>query len=811
MHDIRYAFRTLRKDWGFTVVAVLTLALAIGANTAIFSVVDAVVIRPLGFPAADRLYAIHEHAPKFAKIAPLIPVNALHYRNWARGVHSAEQIALLDGSEKNLTGAGDPELVATARATPSLFPMLGLRVQLGRVIAEGDDEDGHDRVVVLDAKLWRERFSANPNIVGTKITLDDTPFEVIGVLADDFHFPKLNHLYALETAEKQPLLWRPFVIRENELSALGDFNYAGIVRLRPGARPEQAASEMNAIVAGLMEKEPDKIEIDAVLVPLQEQLVSRSGTGLRLMLAAVGAVLLIGCVNIANLMLARSARRQREAAIRRAVGASGARLVRQVLVEGLMLSGTGGLLGIATAWALLRAILANLPADLPRAETIRLDPRVLLFTLCISTAAGLLFALLPAWRFTRAAPQDALRTGGRGTSSGRSAGRLRAVLVSTEVGLSVVCLIAGGLLLRSFAKLVNVDRGFETHRIVTVSVNLPQQRYPNDPAAITFFRDLLRRTAALPGVESAGIVNRLPLSGEGGNNSVVVEGENLPMSERPLADFRRVSADYFRTMGIALRHGRIFEQRDGEHQECVVSEMAAARFWPGRDPVGRRLQQWTGPNSPWMEVTGVVGDIRGAGLASAPRPTVYQAYWQRSLRSATLAVRTTNAEPTILAGEIRRVIHEGDAALPVPEFQTMDQVLAGSVATRRFQMNLVLLFAAAALLLASLGIYGVVSYTVTQRTNEIGVRMALGAPPARILTMVMRQGLAPVAAGLLVGATGAIALGRVLGSLLFGVGAADPLTMVGVAAMLALTAASAILAPARRAMRVEPSMALRDE
>jgi predicted permease len=807
-NDVRFAARTLRKDWGFSSVAILTLALAIGANTAIFSVVDAVILRPLGYPAGDRLYAVHENVPKFAHLAPLIPVNAMHFREWVKNARSLEQMALLSGSNMSLTGAGDPERIAAARATPSLFPLLGAQAQLGRVLLAGDDRDGQDRVAVLDAALWRNRFGADPNIVGRKIVLDDAPYEVVGVLPDGFHFPQLSHLYALQISEERPLIWRPFVIRQDE-SPVGDFNYAAVARLKQSASPKQAVSEMDAILNGIFEKEPEKIEVHAVLVPLQEQITGRSRAGLQLMLAAVAAVLLIGCVNIANLMLARAANRRREVAIRRAVGASGARLFGQVLVEGLTLSGVGGLLGVGVAWATLRVILANLPADLPRADEIHLDLRVLLFTMSITIAAGLLFALLPAWRFTQTGPQEALRSGGRGSTSGRSSGRLRSMLVGAEVGLSAICLIAGGLLLHSFVKLLRVDRGFQSERVVTVDISLPSRRYPDDAKTADFLRALLRRARALPGVVSVGLSNKLPLSGEGGTNVVLLEGQSLPTAERPLVDFREVSSDYFQTLGIPLRQGKVFEERDGPRKEVMVSEEAAARLWPGQNPLGRRFRLF-GDDAALLEVTGVVGGVRGASLSETPRMAVYLPYWQRSVRRATLAVRTAKA-PESAVPAIRQLIHESDAELPVPAFQTMDEIVAGSVAARRFQMNLVLLFAGAALLLASLGIYGVVSYTVTQRTNEIGIRMALGAQPGRIRAMVLRQGLLPVMAGLLAGVTASLALTRVLSSLLFGVGPRDPATIGGVAAVLTAMAVAAILLPARRAMRVAPSEALRYE
>jgi putative ABC transport system permease protein len=480
-----------------------------------------------------------------------------------------------------------------------------------------------------------------------------------------------------------------------------------------------------------------------------------------------------------------------------------------MLVESLVLAGMGGAAGVALAFEAIRAIVAYAPVDLPRTDEVHLDARVLLFTMILSIFTGVLFGLFPAWRATRGDPQEAMKSGSRSATAGRGSGRLRSLLVALEVGLSVMCLIAGGLLLHSFVNLLHVDRGFDAERIVTVELNLPKSHYADLPESASFLRALLEQVESLPGVTSAGVSNKLPLRGEGGNNLLGTEGANVPLMERPLADIRQVNPGFFRTMGIPLRAGRIFEEADRSRKVGLLSTVTAARLWPGENPIGKRFRMG-GDDSPLMEVAGVVGDVRAVSLNKTPSLTVYVPYWQRFQNQASLAVRTS-IDPLAASSAIRAAIRQVDRELPVPAFRTMEDIVAESVAQRRFQMSLVLLFAGAAVLLASLGIYGVVSYSVAQRTNEMGIRMALGAQPGNIRRMVLGQSLLPVCAGLLAGVMASVALGRVLGSLLFGVSAWDPATISGVLTLLIAVAATATLPPVRRATRVDPMSALRYE
>ena len=530
------------------------------------------------------------------------------------------------------------------------------------------------------------------------------------------------------------------------------------------------------------------------------------------MLGAVGLLLLIGCVNIANLLLARSTSRKRELAIRSALGAGMGRLVRQLLVESMLLAGIGGVLGVLVAYDALGLILAHAPANLPRLEEVHLDVRVLLFAVGISIFAGVACGLAPALRLAHLDPLDAMKSGARGSTEGRGAGKLRSLLVSLEVGLSTLCLLAGGLLLRSYEKLLSTDKGFAVERMVTVDLNLPLTRYAAQAQQLRFAQSLVQAVRPLAGVASVGVSNILPLHGEGANNLVSLEGSKAPFTERPVADIRWVNPEYFQTMGIPLRAGHVFQETDRDATIALVSALTAQRFWPGQNPLGKRFQIGDS-DAPMLEVAGVVGDVKGVALDRAPSSTIYVPYWWQGpgrLYRLSLAVRTA-IEPMAMSAAIRGVVRRLDAELPVPKFQTMEQIVNDSVAQQRFQMSLVLLFAVAGLLLAALGVYGVVSFSVASRSNEMGVRMALGAGGADVLRMVLRQSLRPVVAGLVGGLVIWLAAGRLLAALLYGITPLDAVTILGVAATLVAAAALASIIPARRATQVDPATALRYE
>lgn len=804
----------LGRNPGFAAIVILILTVGIGANTVMFSIVNSVLLRPLPFRDPERLFAVQEVVPKFAYLAPALPVSAHHVREWRQLWKAYDKIAIFTDYSINLSSNGEPERLNIARASADLFPLLGVEPQIGRNFLPEEDRPGNDKEVLLADSLWRRRFHGDPKILGQKILLDDTPYTVIGVLPPDLAVPRESDLQGLDYGNVQPEVWKPLAIQDSELDEFGDFNFACIVRLKPGYSRAQALDELNAIQRGIIEryvKQP--IELRAYLVPLQTQITGRSRAGLLMLMGAVIAVLLIVCVNIANLLLTRSAGRRREFAIRAAVGASSARLLRQMMTESFLLAGIGGALGIGLAYASLQMVIASAPSDLARLNEIRIDGTVLATAVLLAAVSAALFGLLPALRSARSDPQNGLRSGGRSLTEGRQSGRLRSVLVGVEVALSTVCLAAAGLLLNSFVRLMHVDRGFSVDSITTVTLNMPLARYPDTAKRADFLRKLLDQVKTIPGVSYAGVSNSIPLTGQGNNNIISAEGSTVPELERPIADRRMVSEDYFRMFNVALERGRFFEPEDRQTRVAILSSATARRLWPGENPIGRRLRIGD-DTAPLMQVVGVVADIRANGLQLPPTLTVYQPYWQQAQRDMALAVRTSS-DPAGISNAVRAMVRAMvrglDAELPVPQFRTMQQIVSASVAERRFQLSLVLLFSGTALLLACLGIYGVVSYSVAQRRNEMGIRIALGATGANLSAMVLRQGLSPVTIGLAAGLAAALAVGRILSGLLFGVSFADPLTLALVAVVLMLVAAAACYFPARGATRTDPLIALRYE
>ncbi|MEO8126797.1 MAG: ABC transporter permease, partial [Bryobacteraceae bacterium] len=773
---LRYAFRNLTRDRAFSVIAILTLALGIGANTAIFSLINGVLLKPLPYPDADRLVTIEEQVPKVAAQFPSFPVNGRHFLEWRKQSRAFDQFAAIDSRRLTLTGAGEPEQIATAMVSANLFSMLGVQPALGRGFVESEDRPGHQQVVVITDSLWRRRFSADPALIGKSINLGGEPHSVVGILPPQFRFFSNHQLSPISPLEPSTDVFRPIAINIEHIGPMGEFNYIVIGKMKPGVSREQALAELNVMQAGIASqlKGEDKAELRAVVTPLEQQITGQSRAGLLVLLAAVGAILLIVCVNLANLMLARALAHQRDAAIRLALGASRGALFREILTGSFLLSAIGGALGMAVAWWGVRVLIAAAPGSIPRLEEVALDGRVLVFSLAVTVVAGLLFGILPALRLARSEPADALRSGGRGSTENTRGVQMRSVLVSAEVALSTVLLIAAGLLLHSFVRLMKIDKGFETESTLAADIMLPGNRYGTDEARGQFYNRLLDKTRSLPGVRDAGLVSVLPLEGEGWGDMISVEGERRPMEERPLANYRFVSPGYFTAIGIPLLQGRFIEETDRKAMPAVISQTTAARIYPGQNPIGKQFHRAT-QSERAFEIVGVVGDIHVSSLQKAPTLQVYVPYWFRSRTNFSLAVRTS-MDPTGAASALRAVVRELDSEVPISKVRTMQQVVSDSVSQRRFQMALVLLFAVTALILASLGVYGVVSYMVTQRRNEMGIRIALGATAGNIHRLILSQGLAPVIGGLVLGLAAALALGRVLASLLFEVGAQDPIT-----------------------------------
>jgi putative ABC transport system permease protein len=800
--DFRYAARSLQRAPGFALAAVLTLALGIAANTAIFSVFEAVLLRPLPYAAADRLYVIFEGSR-----AP-VPVNALHFEEWRTHLRSFDRLALIGPTDRTLTGVGAPVRLRGARVTPSLFSTLGIEPALGRPFVDEENVVGNDAVIILTHQLWTSRFNADPTIVNRTVTLDGSPHVVVGVLPAGADLPKLAELYSVEVDLGRAEFFAPFAPTPNDLRLIGSYNYVAIGRLREGVSGAQASTEINAVQADLATRAPNRTQFGAMLVKLPDQIAGRSKLALQIVLGAVALVLLVACINLANLLLARGGRRVREFAIRRATGAQRGNLIVHVLAESLLLSVAAGMIGLVIGAGLVELLRQYAPPRVPRLDDVALNGTVGAFTVAITLVSGLLIGLLPAIRSTRIAAADVLRSSAATSASSASAGRLRSTLVAIEVAVSTVCVVGAMLLLSSFVTLLSVDRGFDTERIVTAEFGLMGARYDTPVKQTAFMTELAEQLRSQPGVLSVGITDALPLSGVS-NSAIMIEGSTLPRPERPAATVRAADADYFRTMGIPLRMGRLLEESDADRRVAVISQLAAARLWPGQNPIGKRFRH--GPDdSPLIEVVGVVGNVRSVSLSTNPPLHIYRPAAQYFYGRGSLAAHIA-ADPSTIATAIGNIVRQLDPDMAVPTPRMMEDIVSESVAQRRFQMNLVLLLGAAAMLLAGLGIYAVVSQAVSQRIGEFGIRMALGADSARIRRLVVRDGMRPVALGLVAGASLSLAATRLLQSLLFGVLPSDGRSYVVALVFLSGVALAASLAPAWRASRLDPNAALRTE
>ncbi len=809
--DLRHALRGFARDPLFTAIAVLSLALGIGAATAIFSLVDAVVLQPLAYRQPERLVFVREVVPVLEHVYPAVPVNIQHFRFWQRHARSFAGLAAFEHFAATLTGAGEPQLLDAAKVSAGLFPLLGVRPQLGRSFLPEEEEPGRSRVVVITDHLWRRRFGASRQLVGRAIDLDGVPHTVVGVLPPSFRFPRRDDLGPLQPLGERTEVFRP--LGEVIEGWGGDYDYAVCGRLGPGVSPAQARAELDALEGAIVRQQPEVgAGLHVRLAPLQETLASSVATGLYALLAAVGLLLLIVCANLANLILARASARERELGIRAALGASPAALVQQVLTETLLLSVAGGALGVLAATAALRLFVAAAPVDIPRLEEVKVDGGVLLFAFALAVACAWLSGLSPALKVARHDLQTTLRAVGGGTATAsRRTLRLRELLVGSEVALSAMLLVLAGLLIHSLWRVLGVDRGFHAERAIAVDLALPGARYSTPAAESAFFDRVLEQVRSLPGVRSAAFVSKLPLEGESQVNGVEldpVDESALDPSqrERVLINVRFVSPGYFSTLGIPRLAGRDFAAGDRARAVAIVSAQLAARLWPGRSPLGRGFT--TGSGVKRVEVVGVVADVHNGRLDQAPTLVAYVPYAAYGPRAGSLVIRTALA-PAALMPALGRRIAAIDPAISVPPMRTLADVVAAAVAQRRFQMQLAAGFALSALLLAMLGIYGVVSFSVAQRRHEIGVRLALGARLAQVVRLIFANGLRPVALGLTAGMAAAVACGRLVRSLLFAVAATDPLTLSAVALALSAIAVLACLGPALRAARTDPARVLR--
>lgn len=799
IQDIRFGLRLLKKNPAFTVVAVITLALSIGANAAIFDVINGVLLKPLPYKDPDRIVRVFENSPRFPKF-PISPANFLDYRERN---NVFDDFATFVRGDLDLSVNDRPERVTGMRVSQGFFHLLGFEPELGRPFSPTDEIKGNEHVAVISHALWERSFGRDPAIIGAPVTLSGMSFTVIGVMG-----PGLQHVggdyhslpHGGDVDVWWPLTMDPKVRTSHFLNA--------IARIKSGITREQAEARMNEIALQLADEHPEVKDWRIRLVSLRDEIVGGAQTMLLILFGAAGFVLLIACVNIANLLLATSTARQKEIAVRTALGASRRRLVHQMLTESLLIAGLGGVLGLLVArWGIV-ALVALGPKGIPRMHMISLDWRTFAFALAAAVLTGVLFGLAPALQISKVNLNESLKEGGRGSSGGSRHNRLRGLLVVAEVSLAFVLLIGAGLLMRTFFYLQRVDPGFNSNNVLTATIELPGARYSTGRKAAEFYRALTGRLAAVPGVQGAGATSDIPWTGYDENTSFGIEGRQFSDDESPSAQYHFASSDYFATLGIPLLAGRFFNEADDADapRVIVINKSMADRYWPDEDAVGKRVRLWGETRT----IAGIVGDLKDSPGELRAKPGFFFPLAQQAQSSMVLALRT-QGDPMSQLAAMRNEIAALDKDLPLSDVKTLDQVANAAVARTRFTMLLLSVFGGVALLLAAIGIYGVMSYSVTQRTHEIGIRVALGAQRRDVISLVARQGMTLALAGLGAGLTAALVLTRVMSSLLFGVSATDPITFVGIAVLLTGVALGACFVPALRATKMDPMAALRHE
>ncbi|HKV81934.1 MAG TPA: ABC transporter permease [Candidatus Sulfotelmatobacter sp.] len=810
LQDLRYAMRMLGKSPAFTVVIVLTLALSIGANSAIFSVIDGVLLKPLPYPQAERIARVFYRSASY----PKFPVNPWDFLDFRARNRSFENFAMYTHADVQLSGMGsDPVKLSAFRISSGYFRLLGVQPARGREFDFSEERPGNGNVVILSDRVWRNQFGAATDILGRKVLLDSQPYTVVGVMPAGVDHPgnSYNSVAYGDTVDA----WTPFTFDGNPNSR-GSHYVEGIGRLKPGLTAEQAAADFNGIMTELASQHEGDKGWTIYMVPIFQEIVGPVHKMLLVLLGAVGLVLLIACVNAANLLLARAVARQREIAMRAALGASRGRLVRQMLAESLLISVFGGALGALLAIVGVRVLVAFLPTGFPRLDAIHVNGVVFGFTAAIALATGLIFGLVPAVQASRTDPQRGLRDGGRGSSGSGRQTKLRAALVVGEVGLACLLLVGAGVLLRSFVNLLKTDPGFRPERVLTAEIALPNATYKEKTAVADFYTRMLTNLSALPGTRSVGAGTDLPWTGYDENmGGFTIEGKTPPPNDEFHARYHTASPDYFRAVGIPLVRGRFFDERDNKDSQrtMIINDVMARRYWQGEDVIGKRITFDDKPKeSDWFTVVGVVGDVKDKPESAGAEPAFWWPLMQQpfAFRSMTIALRA-NTDPTLLAESVRNVVRALDPSLAVANVKLMDKIADENFSIPRFALFLVGLFAGLALVLSAIGIYGVISYSVSQRMHEFGMRVALGASSWNLIKMVMKQGVLLTVIGVGIGLGCALALAGVLDSLLYGVSARDPLTLLGVAAMALVTATLASLPSARRATGADPITSLRAE
>jgi predicted permease len=813
--DIRYAIRQLGRSPGFTVVTVLTLALGIGATTAIFTLVYDVMLRPLPFAESDRLVNMEEIAAEWSNIYPTLPVSANHFTFWQQHNRSFDSMAVMQQGSAPLGSEGRPTQVGVLAATPGLFSVLQVQPQLGRAFTVSEAQPGNEHVAILTHDLWREQFGSDPGIIGKSIRLSGFPYTVIGVMPETFHMPAVQTIATIgETNRPLPIgVLEPLAFSKERLAEeMGDLNYFGLARLKPGVSVIQATEDLNALQHTISANLPadEKATLSAAITPFQQQLVGKNRKPLLILLAAVAGLLLVGCVNVANLLLARAVGHKQQMAVAAALGARRRELVRMALRETAMLATVGGGVGILLASAIVPAMQRFLPPALDFRGSLHLDWTGAACALFLTVIATLLAGAAPALMVSGIAPNEVLHTESRLASESRGTRSARRVLVGIEVAISVALVLTTGLLVTSLIKLMSIDRGFTAERTMTATVDLPMESYHDDQHRAAFYREVLERIDRVPGVEHAAVTSVLPLTGDSWGDMARVAGDTRPVTQLPLESFRSVSPDYFSAIHLQIISGHFFSRSDWGKNLALVSEMTAKTLWPGQDPVGKQFTRGDRTKEKPFTVVGIVANARTISLAKPDPMMIYVPYWYRIEPVVGLIVRTRQL-PSEMGDAIRQTIWSVDRNVPVPTVRALGSVIADSVANQRFEMDLLLLFAASALFLAGLGIYGVITYSVVQRHREIGLRIALGAQRASVYRLVLRDGLFPVAAGAVAGVAVAFASARLVRSLLFQVSPYDPLLAIGAFCVLLAVGTAASLLPARRAASVDPMQALRTE
>jgi len=808
LQDLVYGFRTSVKSPGSTLVAVLALALGIGANTAIFSVVNAVLLRPLPYKDPDRLVAVW--TTKLNKGILQEYVSPPDYRDWTLRNRVFDRIFALKTQPSVVTGGQLPERVETALVSAGAFDVLGVSAALGRTFLANEDQAGQNRVAIISHGLWQRRFGADPGVLGKPIIVDGNSYSIVGVMPAGFHL--------LDTPSE---LWMPYTLdnKEENENQRGFRTLRVIAHLKPGVTQDQAQSEMRSIEESLAQQYPDvDTGCSAKIVALRDQLVGDIRTTLLTLLTAVAFVLLIACANVANLLLARAAGRDKEIALRAALGANPGRLVRQLLTESVLLSLAGGLVGLLLAEGSVALLKRLGPANLPRLAEINIDWRVLAFTLLVSLLTGIIFGLAPALGSVRSDLNSILKTSGRGNTGSRARALLRDLLVVTEIASCVVLLAGAGLLVRSFLRLESVSPGFRPDHVLTMQITLPDTRYSGWKVA-SFYQQLIDRMQTIPGVQTAGIARNLPLSGVDVSLNFTVENRPVEASaDQPRAKYRTASAGYFAAMGIPLIRGRYFDRTDGQKTAGValINNTLARRLWPNEDPLGKRIKPGF-DDSIWCTIVGIVGDVKHTGLDAETNAETYYHYQQvppalmTFVEGTMTVVLRTNVDPAVVTAAARNEVQKLDPGLAIYNVKTMDDLLSNSLAQPRFRTLLLAVFACVAIVLAAIGLYGVIAYSVTQRTNEMGVRMALGAQKSDVLKLVLGQGVRLAIAGVAIGLIAAFGLVRIISKLLFALNATDPVTFAATAGLIVAVSLVASYIPALRAVKVDPVVALRAE